>query len=158
MSILIRGMEMPRDCYECKVWFECFDEKPPFNMIKSVCPLVEVKKPHGRLIDADKLNIHDVSPVDGFCVMGVTEEDIGLADAVIEAEGRGMIQKGIYRHFKGGTYEAIGVAIHTETQDGLVLYKDVNNPHNIIWARPVSMWNDIVNGKKRFELIEGSET
>lgn len=48
---------------------------------------VEKLPPHGRLIDADKLNIHDVSPVDGFCVMGVTEEDIGLADAVIEAEG-----------------------------------------------------------------------
>ena len=48
-------MEMPRNCYECKVWFECFDEKPHFNMIKSVCPLVEVKEPHGRLGDLDKL-------------------------------------------------------------------------------------------------------
>ena len=55
MSVLVKGMKMPRDCYECKVWFECFDEKPPFNMIKSVCPLVEVKEPHGRLIDADEL-------------------------------------------------------------------------------------------------------
>lgn len=50
------------------------------------CPLIEVHTPHGRLIDADKLDIHDISPVDGFCVMGVTEEDIGLADTVIEAE------------------------------------------------------------------------
>jgi hypothetical protein len=50
------------------------------------CPLVEIPTPHGRLIDADKLNIHDISPVDGFCVMGVTEEDIGLADTVIEGE------------------------------------------------------------------------
>jgi len=51
------------------------------------CPLIEVHTPHGRLIDADKLDIHDISPVDGFCVMGVTEEDIGLADTVIESEG-----------------------------------------------------------------------
>ena len=51
------------------------------------CPLVEIKTPHGRLIDADKLDIHDISPVDGFCVMGVTEEDIVLADTVIESEG-----------------------------------------------------------------------
>jgi hypothetical protein len=51
------------------------------------CPLVEIPTPHGRLIDADKLNIHDVSPAYGFCVMGVTEEDIGLVDTVIEAEG-----------------------------------------------------------------------
>lgn len=69
-----------------------------------------------------------------------------------------MIQKGIYRHFKGGIYEVVGVAIHTETQDGLVLYKDVNNPHNIIWARPIKMWNEAVNGKKRFELIEAEGT
>ena len=48
---------------------------------------VEKLPPHGRLIDADKLNIHDVSPAYGFCVMGVTEEDIELADTVIEAEG-----------------------------------------------------------------------
>ena len=40
-----------------------------------------------RLIDADALNIYDISPVDGFVVMGVTEEDIDLAptiDAVSE--------------------------------------------------------------------------
>ena len=55
MSVLVKGMEMPRNCYECKVWFECFDEKPPFNMIKSVCPLIEIPTPHGRLIDADEL-------------------------------------------------------------------------------------------------------
>lgn len=48
------------------------------------CPLVEIPTPYGRLIDADKLNIHDVSPVYGFCVMGVTEEDIELAKTVIE--------------------------------------------------------------------------
>ena len=35
-----------------------------------------------RLIDADKLNIYDVSPADGFVVMGVTEEDIDLAPTI----------------------------------------------------------------------------
>lgn len=35
-----------------------------------------------RLIDADKLNIYDVSPAYGTCVMGVTEEDIELAPTV----------------------------------------------------------------------------
>lgn len=38
-----------------------------------------------RLIDADKLNIYDVSPAYGTCVMGITEEDIELAPTV-EAE------------------------------------------------------------------------
>ena len=35
-----------------------------------------------RLIDADKLNIYDVTPADGFVVMGVTEEDIDLAPTI----------------------------------------------------------------------------
>lgn len=35
-----------------------------------------------RLIDADKLNIYDVSPAYGTCVMGVTEEDIEFAPTI----------------------------------------------------------------------------
>ena len=38
-----------------------------------------------RLIDADKLDIYDVSPAYGMCVMGVTQEDIDDAPTV-EAE------------------------------------------------------------------------
>lgn len=91
MSILIRGMDIPAHCgkcpietNECRLW-ENFGDR--WERRHPDCPLVEAKTPHGRLIDADKLNIYDVSPVYGFCVMGVTEEDIGLADPVIEAEG-----------------------------------------------------------------------
>lgn len=51
------------------------------------CPLIEIHRPHGRLIDADKLNMHNVSFTYGFCVMGVTAGDIESADTVIEAEG-----------------------------------------------------------------------
>ena len=88
-DILIKGMEMPNVCAYC------FIDSSECNLHSSVniwrerhpdCPLIELP-PHGRLIDVDKLNIYDISPVDGFCVMGVTEEDIELADTVIEAEG-----------------------------------------------------------------------
>lgn len=65
-----------------------------------------------------------------------------------------MITKGIYRHFKGGEYEVIGVAVHTETEEGLVLYREVKDPTGIIWARPIEMWDEIVDGEKRFEKIE----
>lgn len=68
-----------------------------------------------------------------------------------------MIQKGIYRHFKGGIYEVVGNAVHTETGNGLVLYRAVDRP-SPIWARPEEMWNEAVNGKKRFELIEAEGT
>ena len=103
MSILIRGMEMPKCCTECSccrhdnwngktahqcnvsfITFGAEDENWIYNTRPNWCPLVEIPTPHGRLGDLDKLNIHDISPVDGFCVMGVTEEDIELADTVIE--------------------------------------------------------------------------
>ena len=31
----------PSCCAECKVWYRCFKEKPPYNMIKSRCPINE---------------------------------------------------------------------------------------------------------------------
>lgn len=43
MSILIKDMQMPKRCAECKVWSMCWDEKPAYNMIKSICKLTEVE-------------------------------------------------------------------------------------------------------------------
>lgn len=95
MSILIKGMKMPPNCAECPCGQNelfCWKTGSEFaddfvNERLPDCPLVEVPVPHGRLIDADALNTYDVSPIYEFCVMGVTEEDIGLAPTIIEAEG-----------------------------------------------------------------------
>lgn len=98
MSILIKklfgkDMPMPQEGYiDVRLHFkggkiECATMQTGESPFYATFDVEEVKTPHGRLIDADELNIHDISPVDGFCVMGVTEEEIGLADAVIEAEG-----------------------------------------------------------------------
>ena len=95
MSIIVRGMEMPQNCDKCRFQsaFKLYCDAMPYNFCGNTddierpdwCPLVEIP-PHGRLIDVNKLNIHDVSPAYGFCVMGVTEEDIELSETVIEAE------------------------------------------------------------------------
>ncbi len=103
MRILIKGMEMPKNCSDCPLNYDQMSCKVTgtrwwsdtmvligFDSDKERlydCPMVEIPTPHGRPGDLDKLNIHDISPVDGFCVMGVTEEDIELAETVIEAEG-----------------------------------------------------------------------
>ena len=66
MSIIVKGMEMPKNCDECPCYYEtegawrnecevlgkeyiADDYRPEW------CPLVELP-PHGRLIDADALN------------------------------------------------------------------------------------------------------
>ena len=78
MSILIKNMEMPKNCNECKfgAWSNlhqtaackrhdfdpCFKDHSREYMEKRAdfCPLVEIPVPHGRLIDADKL-MRDIS-------------------------------------------------------------------------------------------------
>lgn len=47
---------------------------------------VPLPKGHGRLIDADEINLQDISPVDGFSVYGATAEDINLTPTIIETD------------------------------------------------------------------------
>ena len=51
--------------------------------------------------------------------------------------------EGRYRHFKGGIYEVICVAKHSETLEDMVIYRSVTEPQKV-WARPLSMWNETV--------------
>jgi cyclomaltodextrinase len=53
------------------------------------------------------------------------------------------VEPGKYRHFKGGLYEVVGEATHTETLDKLVIYRALYGEGQV-WARPLSMWNDTV--------------
>jgi hypothetical protein len=71
-----------------------------------------------------------------------------------------VIALGIYEHYKGNRYEVVGEAIHTETQEPMVLYKALykgNFPEGTIWARPLEMFTEIVteNGKSmpRFRML-----
>ena len=50
------------------------------------CKYKILPKGHGRLIDADAINLKDISPVDGFSVYGTTVEDIDLTPTIIEAD------------------------------------------------------------------------
>jgi hypothetical protein len=46
---------------------------------------------------------------------------------------------GRYRHYKGGEYEVIGVARHSETLEPLVLYRPLYNG-TALWVRPYAMF------------------
>ena len=46
---------------------------------------------------------------------------------------------GRYRHYKGGEYEVIGVARHSETQEPLVVYRPLYNASGL-WVRPHAMF------------------
>lgn len=65
-----------------------------------------------------------------------------------------------YKHYKGGIYQVIDVAMHTEDNYPLVVYKSTNDN---VWARPLDMFKDKVvfreeSGcvvyKERFEQVD----
>lgn len=70
---------------------------------------------------------------------------------------------GTYRHYKNNNlYEVIGLAIHSETREEMVVYKPLYHcdtfGENQLWVRPMQMFfeNVIHNGQSmpRFQRIE----
>jgi hypothetical protein len=68
----------------------------------------------------------------------------------------GELPLGRYRHYKGKEYTVTGVALHSETQEELVVYRQEYGDHGY-WVRPKRMFQEIVyvEGKSlpRFQFI-----
>lgn len=115
MTILVKGMEMPKSCAECRFcegetldglchaaekWFDDeyfrwfayeeddIDDSKPIN-----CPLIEVPTPHGRLVDADAIypwyvkHFKEYKPSDIEWSMQDIACNLWNMPTVIEAEG-----------------------------------------------------------------------
>ena len=62
MSLIIKGLDMPKDCDRCPFilynwnkhyWWCGILDKPSEGEKRDDCPLIEIPTPHGRLIDGD---------------------------------------------------------------------------------------------------------
>ena len=94
-DILIRGLEMPKSCDECRLFNESWCmalgvenwrksyNKPPEGGRLPDCPLVPLPEGHGRLIDADELI--KAKSVNNIAIM----IDIADAPTIVPAEGGG---------------------------------------------------------------------
>lgn len=64
---------------------------------------------------------------------------------------------GKYRHYKGGNYQVIGTARHSETDEQLVVYRCLYD-NDSLWVRPLAMFLEtvLVEGREvpRFERFE----
>jgi hypothetical protein len=45
-----------------------------------------------------------------------------------------------WKHYKGGVYEIVTLANHSETKEPLVIYRSI--PFGSVYARPLSMWHE----------------
>lgn len=72
-------------------------------------------------------------------------------------ESRTQLAAGRYRHYKGGEYEVVGVARHSETEELMVVYRPLYGDQQL-WVRPLTMFVETVqvNGEPvaRFSAIE----
>lgn len=97
MSILIKGMKMPGNCYQCPC---CDKEDGKCNLAQDFiydrptwCPLVELPTPHGRLIDAESFVDYMQNRYDNNELTNGDWIDFRLSikdqPTIIEAEGGG---------------------------------------------------------------------
>ena len=73
---------------------------------------------------------------------------------------RETITPGRYRHYKGNEYTVIGVALHSETQEEHVVYRQEYGDHGL-WVRPKQMFEETVKveGQEvpRFRFVGGQK-
>ena len=124
MSIIVKGMEMPKNCGECSflqesVWrgkmFPCvcvaggFVVKPSETDLKDgLCPLVELPEKHGRLIDAEAL-------------IDMLEQAIAIMETMLkqldlEADDGCLMELKAYRDIRDGIKE-IDAVIEAEGEE-----------------------------------------
>lgn len=53
------------------------------------------------------------------------------------------VQPGLYRHYKGGEYEVLEVARHSETLEPMVVYRALYGQRGL-WVRPAAMFAEDV--------------
>ena len=81
-------IDIDEDVYEHAIE-QSEDSNDEWDTMRAIAKGTPLPKGHGRLIDADAINIHDVSPAYGMEVYGVTQDDIEYEPTIIEADKEG---------------------------------------------------------------------
>ena len=64
------------------------------------------------------------------------------------------LKLGLYRHYKGGEYEVIGLARHSETEGLMVVYRCLYK-NGELWVRPLELFLGVAStGVPRFEYVD----
>jgi hypothetical protein len=67
---------------------------------------------------------------------------------------------GLYRHYKGGLYEVIGTARHSESLEPMTVYRALYGAHGL-WVRPAAMFAEIIEidgmVRPRFEKVQSAD-
>jgi hypothetical protein len=63
------------------------------------------------------------------------------------------VKLGLWKHYKGGLYEVIGMAKHSETLEDMVVYR--HQCDDKLWVRPVNIFLEpMPQGGSRFHWVD----
>jgi hypothetical protein len=80
------------------------------------------------------------------------------------------MKKGTYKHYKGQLYQVLGLGLHTETQEAMVMYTACYETPELestfgpkpVFLRPKKMFEEVIDwkGKKvpRFQLVKEKDS
>jgi hypothetical protein len=89
------------------------------------------------------------------CLCQAQEYNKVVSDIKLTEKASG-VKLGIYKHYKGGSYQVLGVGIHSETLEEYVIYKALYG-QGLTWLRPLSMFLEEVEVKglpqRRFKFV-----
>ncbi|MFM2414752.1 MAG: hypothetical protein RI911_445 [Candidatus Parcubacteria bacterium] len=73
------------------------------------------------------------------------DADAAPARVFVKVFGSHEVPTGRYRHYKGGQYEVLGMARHSETLEPLVVYRGSSEAGpNTLWVRPAHMFSETI--------------
>jgi len=84
----------------------------------------------------------NATPIDSEIRSGAAPA-LPTSDADLPPPGP-AITPGLYRHYKGGRYDVIGLVRHSETLAVLVLYRALYGARGL-WVRPRAMFDETVD-------------
>jgi hypothetical protein len=64
----------------------------------------------------------------------------------------GPMRGGVYRHYKGGLYSVVGTGVKEDTLEIMVAY--ISNSYGGLTFRTLDNWNELIDGKPRFERVQ----
>ncbi|WP_445681257.1 DUF1653 domain-containing protein [Radicibacter daui] len=68
------------------------------------------------------------------------------------------LQIATHRHYKGGLYRVIGEALHSETEERMVVYEHLWPKNRSLWVRPFDLFHEpLPDGSERFHALEPGE-
>lgn len=122
------------------------------NLSKNVfkCFLAECGA-HGNVLDfvaaMERCSVRDAALKlrDWFRVGDTTEQSKQARQEEIE------IERGIYSDNRGAMYEVIGIAVHTERSDSLVVYRELFDSYRLL-VMPITTFNE-ASDRSHFTLV-----